>query len=187
MEMGRHRLPGPPLETDVLLQGSPDPVLGSDQVTLVVSLALAVLVVATFLAVDRDRDGITGRVAVALGAGYATLCIGVWAGARIVAPVPLLERGIGALLVLFLIAGLPLCLQAAIPARLYGRNRLVTPLGWLVFVTTLLLTALLGVRGESDPLGLYVVFFPHVVAGYALLGGGEWVLRTLGARAFGGS
>jgi hypothetical protein len=166
------------------MPGTPDPVLGSDALTFGIAAALAALV--TVLPdVVRDRIRSPRRLAVGGGFAYAVLCIAAWAGARFVAdafiasmvadPVTLAGWIIGGTVVL--------AVQAGVPCYLYGQWRFVAPLAALCGATLLVLYAFLRVRGESDPLALYALFFgPMVIAATPVLGVAEAGVRRLVAR-----
>ncbi len=149
------------------MQGTPDPVLGSDLATLLVAAAAGTVVAILPLhSALRERD--SRRLALAGGAAYALLCLTAWAGVRFVADAfvesmvadPLTLVGFLAL------AAVVLGLQAAVPVYLHARYALLSPLVALFGLTTLVLYAFLRVRGESEPLVLYALFFgPVLIAG----------------------
>lgn len=167
------------------MPGTPDPVLGSDALTFAVACAAAALVASVPFAL-RDRLPVSTRLAIGGGLGYGAFCLGTWAGARYYADAfvtSLFDRPeflVGLLLVSVVVLGA----HAAIPYYLYARWYLVAPLVGLFAITTLLVDVFLRVRGESDPLGLYVLFFgPVVVVGLCVLGSLEVGVRRLLARA----
>lgn len=148
------------------MPGSPDPVLGSDALTVVVAAVVAAGVVALpLLRSGARRDPRTD--AVGGGVAYACLCIGTWAGVRFLTDSfvsSLFERPLH-LAGLLAFAALVFALQAAIPLFLYARYGLASPLAALFGLTTLVLFVFLRVRGESDPLALYVLFFGPLLVG----------------------
>lgn len=152
------------------MPGSPDPVLGSIELTVAVSVVAAALV-ASLPVVFRDELPPPRRLALGGGLGYALFALAAWTGARaatdafVVSPV---ERP-GAFVVLLAVGAVVLAVQAAVPLYLYARWRLVTPLVGLFGATTLVLTVFLQVRGESDPLALYALFFGPLVVGILVL------------------
>ncbi|WP_435358932.1 hypothetical protein [Haloarchaeobius sp. DFWS5] len=159
------------------MPGTPEPSLGSQRAN---ASTAAVLTVALLLPAVLLRDA-APAVPLALGIGllYAVVLLAVWAAARYVAddfvwdlrddprwPVALVST-----------AWVVLGLQAAIPAYGYVRWGLVVPLLVLALVTWFLTNVFLGVRGESDPIGLYVLYGPMVTVGLLVLGGLELVAR----------
>lgn len=166
------------------MPASPDPVLGSSFLSLAVSLGLSLVVAFVPALVDRITGrGMTTPIAVATGIGYALVCLAIWSGARVVASAPVLSAGLPSLVFLFGIGGVLLWAQATAPAWLYGRWGLLGPLVAFAVVSTGVLYAFLGVRGETDPLALYVLVSPFLVAGIVLLGMLEWTIRRLFARS----
>lgn len=163
------------------MPGTPDPVLGSDALTVAVA-CLAGAVVAFAPLVFRPSLDRPAALAVGGGVAYALLTLGAWAGARLVADAFVSEMTAGPAVFLgWTLAGaVVLGAQAAIPYYCYARWRLVAPLVALFVVTVLVLYAFLGVRGESDPLGLYVLLFgPLLVIGTCLV-----CLAEFGVRRF---
>ncbi|WP_115863301.1 hypothetical protein [Halorussus litoreus] len=165
------------------MPGTPDPVLGSRLLTVAVAalLGAAVALAPVFLsfALRESRAGPTA-LAVAGGLAYALLCLGAWAGARLATDAFVSSMVADPLtLVGWLLGGLVVFgAQAGIPYYLYARWRLVVPLAALFGATVLVLFAFLGVRGESDPLALYVLFFgPMVVLGSSVLALAEFGVR----------
>lgn len=164
------------------MPGTPDPVLGSDALTFAVACATGALV-ASLPYVIRDRLPTSSRFAIGGGLGYAALCLGAWAGARFATST--FANATPRLWTLVVAVGaLVLGAHAAIPYYLYARWHVVAPLAGLFAVTTLVVDVFLHVRGESDPLGLYALFFgPIVVVGLCVLGSLEIGARRLVARA----
>ncbi|MFC6975223.1 hypothetical protein ACFQL1_12110 [Halomicroarcula sp. GCM10025709] len=160
------------------MPGTPDPALGSDTLTRAVSIVASVVVLAG-PSVMADR---WPPLWFALGVGivYAGGCLGCWLGARLVTgafPSGLVDRPIAVLPLVF--GGVAvLGIQAAVPVYGYARYGVVVPLLALAVVTNLVVYTFLQVRGETDPLGLYALFFgPAVVVGLAVLVGLEVVVR----------
>jgi hypothetical protein len=169
------------------MPGTPDPVLGSDALTFGVAVTVAALV-AVLPFVFRKRLRAARRLALGGGLAYAALCLGAWAGARFVADafIPSMVEQIDTLVVLLLWSTVVLGAQAAAPAYLYARWNLRTPLLGLFALTALVLYAFFRVRGESDPLALYVLFFgPILVGGLLVLGAVEAGVRRLIGRVRG--
>ncbi|WP_135854527.1 hypothetical protein [Halorussus salinus] len=163
------------------MPGSPDPVLGSDALNIGVSTLVAGLFVALpYL----FRDRLTERRAFALGGGlaYAITCFAAWAGARVAtdAFVAGMAADAGTFLAWTVAALVVLGAQAAIPYYCVARWRLVAPLAALFAVTVLILPPFLSVRGESDPLGLYVLLFGPLLVGLTgLVALGEYAVRRV--------
>ena len=161
------------------MPGTPDPVLGNDALTLAVACAVGVLVAAAPLVLQESLPRNT-VFAFYGGLAYAVLGLAAWAGARVVtdAFVDSMTADVGIFLGWTLAAALVLGAQAGIPYYFYARWRLVVPLAVLFVVTVLILPLFLGVRGESDPLALYVIFFgPMLVGGTCLVGLVEFAVR----------
>ena len=163
------------------MQGSPDPVLGSDAL----NVGVAALVGTCFVALPyvlRDRFDGARRLALVGGAAYAVVCLGAWAGARLVADafVGGMVADLGTFLGWILAGALVLGAQAAVPYYCLGRWRLVAPLAALFAVTVLILPPFLSVRGESDPLALYALVFGPLLIGLTCLGGlAEYAVRSV--------
>lgn len=176
---------------------SPQPLLGSDELTLAVAavLSTALVVLPAVVSVRRPRS--SRLVPVAIGIGYAFVCLALWGATRSVTGVSLpIKRGILPVIAVFSVCGLFLCLNAAIPAAAYRRERLVTPLVWAVLTTTAMLTAVFTVQDESgvltyelvplpmtlvttvDPLFVYTGFIPVSLGSMLIVGIGELVLRN---------
>jgi hypothetical protein len=154
------------------MPGSPDPVLGSD----VANVGVSILVAGLFVALPYLlRDRLADRRAFALGGGlaYALTCFAAWAGSRVAtgAFVAGMTADAGTFLGWSAAALVVLGAQAAIPYYCVARWRLVAPLAALFVVTVLILPPFLSVRGESDPLGLYVLLFGPLLVGLTCLGG----------------
>ncbi|QLG29763.1 hypothetical protein HUG10_19355 (plasmid) [Halorarum halophilum] len=167
------------------MPGTPDPVLGSEAVTFAVACAGAAFVTALPPAL-RTRLPTARRLALVVGAVSTLLGLGAWAGARLVADAfePSLFEDPLAFVGLLAVAALALAAQGALPAYLSARWRLYTPLAGLFALTTVPLFAFLRVRGESDPLALWALFFaPLGIVAVLLLALGEvGVRRFLGGR-----
>lgn len=160
------------------MPGSPDPVLGSMTLTIGVSIILAAVLVALPL-LGRSQL-VSRRLALGGGLGYALVCLAAWAGARAVTDAfvsGLIEQP-ASLVVLVVVGAVVLGVQAAVPIYLYDRWGLVAPLAGLFGATSLILVTFLQVRGESDPLGLYVlVFGPMAIGLLVVVGLGEIAIR----------
>ncbi|WP_135825908.1 hypothetical protein [Halorussus ruber] len=163
------------------MPGSPDPILGSDAANVGVSTLVAVLFVALpYLLRDRLDD--SRRFALGGGLAYALTCLAAWAGSRVATDA--FAAGMAADAGTFLgwsaAALVVLGAQAAIPYYCVARWRLVAPLAALFAVTVLILPPFLSVRGESDPLGLYVLVFGPLLVGLTCLGAvAEYVVRSV--------
>lgn len=164
------------------MPGTPDPVLGSDALTFAIACATSALV-ASLPYVLRDRLPTPSRFALGGGIGYALLCLGAWAGARFATDA--FANATPRLWALVVSVGVVvLGAHAAVPYYIFARWKVVAPLAGLFAATTLVLDVFLRVRGESDPLALYVLFFgPIVVVGLCVLGSLEIGVRRLVARA----
>lgn len=164
------------------MPGSPDPAFGSSALLLALAGAIATLVAGAPLALRRSGGRpAPARVAAFGGAGYAALCVGLWAVARAAADAFDLPPAEAA--PFLLAAAAALAAQAGVPYYLAARYRLRTPLVGLSVATLAVVYAFLHVRGETDPIGLYVLFGPLVVAGCLLLGLVEAVGRRLLGRS----
>ena len=163
------------------MQGSPDPILGSDAL----NVGVATLVGACFVGLPyalRSRVTEPRRLALVGGLAYAVVCLGAWAGARLVADafVGGMVADPGTFLGWILAGALVLGAQAAVPYYCLARWRLVAPLAALFAVTVLVLPPFLSVRGESDPLALYALVFGPLLVGLTCLGGlAEYAVRSL--------
>ena len=161
------------------MPGTPDPVLGNDALTFAVACAVGVFVAAAPVVLRKSLPRHT-VLAFYGGLAYASLCLAAWAGARVVtdAFVDGMTADAGTFLGWTLVAAVILGAQAGVPYYLYARWRLVVPLAALFVVTVLILPPFLSVRGESDPLGLYVILFgPLLVGGTCLVGLVEFAVR----------
>lgn len=160
------------------MPGSPDPVLGSQLLTHGVASAVGLALVAAVYAARRRIAG--DRLSAALvGAGYAAATLAVWAAVRAVTdavPSGVVEDLPAALAVLtfsfLLLTGFVLA-----TARLYARLGLLVPLVGLFVVTELVWWAFLHVRGETDALGMFIVFGPVLVVAVLVASGVEYVGR----------
>jgi len=166
------------------MQGTPDPVLGSELATLVVAVGAGVLIGIIPLVVDRRLS--PRRYAAVGGLAYAVGMTALWAVPRIGVeglgcslPADLATCGPLALVGVAVFAG-----QAAVALYAYAEYGSVAPLGVTVLVTILLAYAFLRIRGESDPLALYALFFgPAAVGVTVIVGVGEaFVRRALAER-----
>ncbi|WP_058365375.1 hypothetical protein [Haloparvum sedimenti] len=166
------------------MPGTPDPVLGSDAVTLVVAVLLAVATTAA-MAWRASRTSRPLRTATLLGVGHGAILVGGWALVRIVAYRFWTAPSAAPWEFLLVVGGglLVLTLQAAVPFGWLTARGVVSPTVGLAAATALVWFLVLRVGGESDPLGLYALAFgPLVVAALLGLGAAEWaVRRALGA------
>lgn len=97
------------------MPGTPDPIFGSDPLTGVIAATLSVLVVGNFAyAASRAELSMVGLTGVG-AAGYGLFAIGLWAGVRVVFYHldPMIEPF--QFILLILLAGGLLAVQAAIP------------------------------------------------------------------------
>lgn len=161
------------------MPGTPDPALGSDLLTRAAALLAAVAIVSLSFVLDRKSPR---RLAVGGGVAYAGFCLACWLGARLLTGMftsALVESpGMGSLLVLG--ALVVLGAQAAVPLYAYRRYGTVAPLAGLALATGIVVYAFLRVNGETDPLGLYTLFFgPMTVVALTLLAGVELGGRRL--------
>lgn len=149
------------------MPGTPNPVLGSERLTLVVGVLVGtIFVILPRTLADYFSDPFV--LAVVGGATYALVCLLSWFGARgFAGSFASAKSNVWAAA---LLAG-PTVLgaQAAIPYYFYARWEFLAPLAVLFVVTVLLLPPLLSVRGESDPLALYAFFFGPMLIGGTLL------------------
>lgn len=166
------------------MPGSPDPVLGSEPLTVAAAALLAAVVVGVAV-LSRDRLPNPPLVAVAGGLAYGIGCVTLWAGVRAAtgAFASSIVENPGVLAVLVVVGTLAIALQAAIPVYLYVSRGIVAPMVALFLATTLVAYLFLRVRGESDPLGLYVLFSPAVISAVSVLGGLELGVRYLSDRS----
>lgn len=146
------------------MPGTPDPVLGSDALTLLVAVVAAVAVTAVPFVRDVPADL---RLLSLGGLGYATAFLAVWAGARYLTGTftsSFLEHPLN-LAAFLALAGLVLAAQFVVPYYLHARWDMVAPLAGLFVATTVVAYAFLRVNGETDPIGLYALFFgPALIA-----------------------
>ena len=161
------------------MPGTPDPVLGSDAVTLAVAAAAAVPVGLLPLLVRRRLT--TGRRTTALlgGAAYGGLCSLLWVLVRLVAAPRLLPDSPLETLWLAVISAAVVGLQAVVAGYLHDRFRLRLPLAGLYGLTMLVLFTCLRVGGESPGYLLYLFAVPFAVIGLSLLGALELGGRRL--------
>lgn len=145
------------------MPGTPDSVLGHDGLDLLIGVVAGGVVTAVpfVQAVSRDLYSLT-----LAGVGYAVSLLCLWAGVRLVAdafPGSLLANPqyLAGFLVL---GGLVFTVQFVVPYYLYARWDLVVPLAGLFVATVLVVFGFLHVRGETDPIGLYLFFVGPVLA-----------------------
>jgi len=149
------------------MPGTPEPVLGSEALTLAVACAAGALAASVPYAL-RERPLAPRTFAIVGGLAYAAISLGAWAGARVATGLfptatPRSWLLFGAATVIVLVA------HAAIPYHAYARWRLVAPLAGLFGATVLVFRVFLRVGGESDPLAIYPFFGAAVVVGLCLL------------------
>ena len=163
------------------MPGTPDPVLGSDALTLAVALLGAVAVVAVLVLLDRHDSLLEPRwsalvAGVTYGVGFTLLWAGVLAVFR-----PHLLPDSGAWLVA--LAPVVVGLQAAVPVYGYVRWRLVLPMVALLPLTALVFWLTLRVGGESDGYLIYTVFSGvYTLPGLLVLAGIELGVKELRRR-----
>jgi hypothetical protein len=161
------------------MPGTPDPVLGSDALSLAVACFVGALVAAVPYGF-RESLPRPGVLAVGGGLAYAVVCLAAWALARIATigvPFQASEQS-GLIAVLLALNVLVIGSQVAIPYYLYASYRFVSPLAGAFVATVFVLTVFLGVGGETDPIVLYPVLFgPILVVGIALLAFAEFCIR----------
>ncbi|WP_276301276.1 hypothetical protein [Halorussus lipolyticus] len=161
------------------MPGTPDPVLGSDALTLAVACFVGALV-ATVPYGFRESLPRPALLAVGGGAVYAVFCLAVWAGARLATvgfPPAAADRP-ATLAVVVVLNALVIGAQVAVPYYLYARFRFVAPLVGAFAATVAVLVLFLGVGGETDPIALYPLLFgPLLVAAICLLGLAEFGVR----------
>jgi len=153
------------------MQGTPDPVLGSELATLVVALGVGALVGVAPLVVGRRLS--PRRYAGVGGALYATVLTALWVLPRIgVAGLGCsLPSDLGACGPLALVGFAVLGGQAAVGLYAYAEYGSVGPLAATVLVTVLLTHVFLQIRGETDPMALYALFFGPTAVGVTVLVG----------------
>ncbi|USZ67988.1 hypothetical protein NGM10_14790 [Halorussus salilacus] len=169
------------------MPGTPDPVVGSDAATFAVACGVGALA-ASLPYAFRGRLAAPRRVALGGGVASAALGLGAWAGARFATNsfAPSLLGSPEHFLGLLAWSALVLGAQAGLALYLFARWGLAVPLAELLAGTTLVLYAFLRVRGESDPLALYALFFgPLFVAGMLAASLAELGVRRAVARARG--
>ncbi|MFK5604724.1 MULTISPECIES: hypothetical protein [Haloferax] len=160
------------------MPGSPDPVLGNWLLTHIVAVAAALGTVAVVYA-TRARSARSFLTPALVGGGYALATLAVWTAARLVTdafPSGLVEDPLtaaGFLGVSFLLlAGF-----VAVSALLFARRGLVAPLVGLFGVTELVWWAFLHVRGETDALGMFLIFGPVLLVLLVVAAGVEFAGR----------
>ncbi|MFC7128053.1 hypothetical protein [Haloferax chudinovii] len=164
------------------MPGSPDPVLGDWLLTHAVAVAAAVATVGVVYA-TRARSARGSLTPALLGGGYALATLAVWTVARLVTDAfpselvadPLTAAGLLGFSFL-LLAGF-----VVVAALLFARRGLVAPLVGLFGVTELVWWAFLHVRGETDPLGMFLLVGPALLVLLLVAAGveyaGRWVRR----------
>lgn len=154
------------------MPGTPDPVIGSDAVTIVLAASLALVTVLWPLRAF-PRSAVTTRLVPIGSVAYAAVAILLWFGVRAAFYHHVIDPAadpVGFSLIVT-VAVIVFALQAAIPLYLYASRGLVVPLVVLAAVTTVLFFTFLRVGGESDPIGLYAFAFGPLVIGILLVGG----------------
>lgn len=160
------------------MAGTPDPVLGSEWLTLLVAaLAGAAVAGGVLLRVGGGRQQPQLRRLLAGGLAYAVGCLALWAAVRAVAePATFGAYSPGGFFGFLALATVVLGLQFALPVYLYARWRLLAPMVGLFAATALAVYLFLRVGGETDVLWLYAVLFGPAAVGSiavaALLEGG---------------
>jgi len=160
------------------MQGTPDPVLGSEPLTLAVAVVIGTFVGSIPFVVERRLS--PRRYAAVGGALYAAVVTTLWALPRIGVeglgcslPGDLATCGPLALVGVAVLVG-----QAAVALYAYAEYGSVVPLAATVVVTVLLSWTFLRIRGESDPMALYALFFGPAFVGFTvLLGIAEALVR----------
>jgi len=160
------------------MPGTPDPVLGSELATLVVAVGVGALVGVVPFVVARRLS--PRRYAAVGGLVYAVVLTALWAvpragveGLGCSLPADLMTCGPLALVGVAVLAG-----QAAVGLYAYAEYGSVGPLAATALVTVLLLWVFLHIRGESDPMALYGLFFGPAAVGFTVLVGvGEALVR----------
>lgn len=161
------------------MPGTPDPVLGSNAVTLAAAAAAAVpvgllpLLVRRRLTVSRETTALLG------GAAYGGLCSLLWVLVRLVVAPHLLPDSPLETLWLVVLSAAVVGLQAALTGYLHDRFRLRLPLAGFYGLTILVLFTCLRVGGESPGYLLYLFVVPFAVVGLTLLGALELGGRRL--------
>ncbi|MFC7166963.1 hypothetical protein [Halospeciosus flavus] len=162
------------------MPGTPDPVLGSDALTFAVAAALGIVATTVPIALERE-DRLPEPWRLALGGGVVSALghLTLWSLARDLAnPLALFAPSRPLLVGFVVLAVLVLGAQTAIPWYCYARWRLRIPLVVLFGATTLVVDSFLHVHGETDPLGLYTLFFgPVLVVSLGILATAELLGR----------
>ncbi|AHZ23926.1 hypothetical protein E6P09_12290 [Haloferax mediterranei ATCC 33500] len=164
------------------MPGSPDPVLGNWLLTHVVAVVAALATVGVVYA-TRTRSARGYLTSLLLGAGYATATLAVWTAARLVTGAfpsgfenPVTAAGFLGL-VFLLLAGF-----VVVAALLFARFGLVIPLIGLFGITELVWWAFLHVRGETDALGMFLIFGPLFLVLLVAVSVVEYAGRRLWSR-----
>jgi hypothetical protein len=162
------------------MPGTADPALGSEVLTRALSVVASALVLTVpFVLGDRWPPA---QFALGSGGVYAGVCLCCWLGARLLTdtlPSGLAEQP-GAAVLLVLGSVVVLGAQVAVPVYGYVRYGAVVPLLATAVAANLVVYTVLLVRGETDPLGLYTLFFgPVLVVALAVLVGIEVGVRRL--------
>lgn len=165
------------------MPGTPDPVLGSEVLTHGIAVAVGLFLVASVVLI-RSRTSRVRRSATLLGIGYAFVTLAVWFGSRVVTDafpsgfIEDLPAAAGFLVFsAFTLAGFVVAV-----AWLYARHGLVAPLIGLFGITELVWWAFLHVRGETDALGMFIMFGPLLMLIVLLFAGLEYAGRRLWKR-----
>ena len=150
------------------MPGTPDPVLGSDPLTLIVAGALSALIVGSFAYVASRSEFSTVVLTGGGAAGYGLFAIGLWASVRVMFYHldPMIDPF--QFILLILLAGGLLAVQAAIPFFLYARSGFLAPMVGFATISIFLLFVFLRVGGETDPLALFGFGFAPLFIGSLL-------------------
>lgn len=163
------------------MPGQPWPVLGSTLATVVVAGVVGFGVTATVCwlsVVQAERQPRT--LAAVVGAAYAVVTIGLWAGVRAVAHPAPFSADVGATVFWLALAALGAVVLAGGTTYVYARFRYViapfalfaaTAFTWYVFLQT---------NGSTTALAVWgLVYVPVFVVGAVVLLAAEWGLRTV--------
>jgi hypothetical protein len=165
------------------MPGAPDPVLGSQLLTHAIAVVVSLAAVVTAV-LFREQFEHMNRRTLAAAAVYGTSALAVWLLARVVTDA-LVGSFSGPLVATIGVVGLGFILLAVLFlgfSRLYARHGLLVPLLGLFAITELVWWAFLHVRGETDALGMFVMFAPLFAASVLALSAVEYAARTLWNR-----
>lgn len=160
------------------MPGTPEPILGSDGLTLLVAMTGGVLLAALPWLWRRRGDlPAVRRVAIAGAIATSVLGLSIWAAARITTGggIPVGSGSAGATVAVIGFGALVLGLLGALPWYFFARWGLRSPLLGLAAASTIVLDAFLRVGGETDPIGLFTLLYgPILIVAIVLLGGIEY-------------